>query len=332
MNPPQLKEMVDYIMIFSIPECNLLCNYCRKDDRKSEGILTNEEILKLAQACYDAGIRRIRWTGGEPTLRKNFVSLVSAVKNLGIKEQYLSTNGSILHKIVADLKQAGIKRVNISLDTFDKCKFYEITGKDLLDDVLKSIYLATREFKLVKVNSVLISENIEDVYKFIDFISQFPENPPIPRFIPIGGCGGETEELQKNQNQLKSTDILNAFLSRYGSIEQYDKVENNNPYTKYYIIKSKGVIFGLASSFFSRQELNPLRFKTLRINPNGYFSNDLYSHDIYYLPGLEYQKTVDLIKRLIEDKKRHDKEWYVKAMNRPIKYDMNFWRFGRIDK
>lgn len=323
-----LEEETDYIMIFSIPECNLLCEYCRREDKKTKGVLTNEEISELGRACYDAGIRKLRWTGGEPTMRTGFPDLVSGMRNTGISDQYLSTNGTLLHGIAHDLRKAGISRVNISLDTFNRKKFLELTGKDLLEDVLRSIEVATREFELVKINGVLVSENIDDIHQFINFVMKFTENPPIPRFIPMGGCGGGTNRLYGDIDLVKPSEILKAFSEKYGAIRPFNDIENNNPYTQYYRIESKGVVFGIATSFFSVDQLNLQKFKTLRINPNGYVSNDLYSPDVYFLPGLDHNEMVEVLKKLIKDKESHDRNWYVKAVNELLKYNIDFWRFG----
>lgn len=321
-------EESDYIMIFSIPECNLLCQYCHRGDKKTKRFLTNEEISMLGRACYDAGIRKVRWTGGEPTARRGFVDLVSGMRKTGIREQYLSTNGTLLYGMAHDLKKAGISRVNISLDTFNRKKFLELTGKDGLEDVIRSIEVATREFGLVKINGVLISENIDDIYEFLNFVMSFTENRPIPRFIPIGGCGGGTNQLYEDKDLVKPSEILEAFSEKYGIITPFNDVQNNNPYTQYYRIESNDIIFGIATSFFSINQLEPRKFVTLRINPNGYVSNDLYSPDVHLLPGLEYKGMVEMLKKLIKDKKNHNENWYAKVMNKPLKYNVSFWRFG----
>jgi len=321
-----LENQADYVMIFSIPECNLFCNYCRKNEIKSKGILTNEQILELASVCHDAGIRKVRWTGGEPTARKSFVDLVSGVRERGIEEQYLSTNGVLLHRMAPDLRKNGIKRVNISLDTFNRKRFYEITGSDKLEEVLKSIKISAKEFDLVKINSVLMKNYLEDAHTFIDFISGFTDSRPIPRFIPLGGCGGDN--ILDSSQVLETSEILGEFLKMYEDIEPFENIINNNPLVQHYLIKENQIIFGIMQPFSLEKGHLPGESKTLRINPNGYISNNYYSSDIRFLPELSYIKQVELVRELIEDKKTHNQVWYNKATQQPLKHNINFWRFG----
>lgn len=321
-------KKLDYIMILSIPECNLFCEYCRKDDRKSEGVLTNEQLLEMARATREVGIKKVRWTGGEPTMRKGFVDLVAKVRDVGIEHQYLSTNATVLHRMAHDLREAGIERVNISLDTFDRDKFREVTGKDLLEDVLRSIEVAMEAFELVKINSVLVTGNVCDVHQFIDFVARFARKRPIPRFLPAGTCGAEPEE-GSTVGALKPPEILAAFKKRYGEVTPFAKLESNNPHIEHYLIGVNEVVFGIVTPFPSQEPVDPRRFKTLRINPNGFVSNDLYSHDIRFLTDLAHGERVVALRELIEDKKTHDKAWYKMATKRPFKESIDFWRFGK---
>jgi cyclic pyranopterin phosphate synthase len=320
-----LEKKLDLTMIFSLPKCNLMCKYCRSAEYKVEGVLTNDEIIELIKACFDAGIKKIRWTGGEPTVRRNFVGLVNKAKEIGIEKQFLSTNGTVLYKMASALREGGIERVNISLDTFDRNKFYEITGKDLLDDVLKSINVATEEFKLVKINSVLATDNVNDVYKFIDFVAGFG-NPPIPRFIPLVkvGCA---KEFYSDKKLLTANEILKAFSDHYGKISQVDIVENHNPFAQHYKIENNGLIFGILLYYDSDVIIDSSRFKMLRINPNGYASSDLHSTNIHHVRDLNYDEKVDLIRELIKEKQSHNDAWHANSI-RVVSPNLDFWRFG----
>jgi len=308
-------------MIFSIPECNLLCKYCRQEAKIANNPLTNKEFVELGQACVDAGIKRVRWTGGEPTIRKNFPDLVKTIKKCGIQEQYLSTNGTILYKIANDLKLGGIRRVNISIDTFDRKKFYEITGRDLLEDVIKSIKVGAEVFDLVKLNIVLYGQDPEEYLKFLEFSSQFA-GKVIPRFIPYGGCeGSELPAIEKGF--ITTSKLLEAIENSYGSLKE-TKCEGNNPHARYYEIN--GLTFGIFRPL-SKEDCVPSKFNTLRINPIGYISNDMYNDKIIYIRNLSYAKKVKIIKQLIEEKKQRTLEWYLNRVN-VVKPNFNFWRFG----
>ena len=318
-----------YVMIFSIPECNLFCEYCRKEDIESKGLLTNQQILDFSSVCYDAGIRRLRWTGGEPTARPGFIDLVAGARERGIEEQYLSTNGTLLYKMAPELRENGLRRVNISLDTFNRERFREITRRDLLEGVLKSIEVAATHFDLVKINTVVMREYLTEIHQFIDYISGFNQNTPIPRFIPLGGCGGNVELT--DLEILRPTEILEEFVKRYGKIQPFLGVEANNPFIEYYQIPQRGVVFGVANPFSLDQGFFPKNSPMLRINPNGYVGNDFYSQDVRFLPEMSHNEQVTAIQELIEGKKEHTEEWYREAVTKPLKHELDFWRFGKED-
>lgn len=318
--------MNDNVMIFSLPECNLKCEYCRKDDVITPSPLSNYEIVGIAKSIFEVGIHKVRWTGGEPTVRKGFPILVRKLSDIGIDKQYLSTNGTLLYKIASELSDAGISRVNISLDTFDKEKFRKITGKDALEDVLKSIEIATKEFDLVKINSVLVSDNIDDVYKFIDYVSQFKKNKPIPRFLQLMKMEF-SKELYSDKKLLTEEEVLKEFTAHYNSITPITNIESHNPFVNHYRIDKLGIVFGLVTCFAEEKEAKA-PFKTLRINPEGFISNDIYSNQIYNLRKLSHGARVKVLEEILEDKKHHTKEWYEKSKKNFSIENMVFWRFG----
>jgi cyclic pyranopterin phosphate synthase len=121
-------------------------------------ILSYEKIIEIARAALSLGIKKIRVTGGEPLVRKGILFLVRELKKLpGLEELTLTTNGVLLDKMAAPLKEAGINRINISLDTLDEKKFKQLTRIGDINDVLKGIDAAINAgFKNTKINMVLI--------------------------------------------------------------------------------------------------------------------------------------------------------------------------------
>ena len=128
---------INYLRVSLTDRCNLRCEYCMPekgvDKLKHEDILSLEDIYEVIKVFVDLGINKIRFTGGEPLVRLGVVDLISKVSKLdGVKEIAMTTNGTLLEKYAKELKEAGLSRVNISLDTLDREKYKEITrGGDL---------------------------------------------------------------------------------------------------------------------------------------------------------------------------------------------------------
>jgi len=156
------QRPIDYLRISITDRCNLRCFYCMPEKGvpllPRAHLLTYEEIARVAGAAVGLGITKIRLTGGEPLVRAGLVDLVSMLSRIeGLDDLSLTTNGLLLADFAPALKRAGIKRVNVSLDTFGLQRFRRITGGEGLEAVLKGIE-AAREAGLnpVKVNTVVI--------------------------------------------------------------------------------------------------------------------------------------------------------------------------------
>jgi GTP 3',8-cyclase len=154
---------IDYLRISITDHCNLNCCYCMpvfsgRPHLDQIEILTYEEMYRLAEAAVCAGISKIRITGGEPLVRNGVVDFCTMLGNLpGLENLSLTTNGVHLPKMARSLKKAGVKRVNVSLDTLQRNRFETITGRDRLDDVLEGIRQADAAgFYPVKINVVVM--------------------------------------------------------------------------------------------------------------------------------------------------------------------------------
>ena len=171
---------IDYLRISLTDKCNLRCVYCMEKDHntftKEDSLMTLEEILRVVRVCTSLGIKKVRFTGGEPLVRQDIVDLIKAVNEIkGIEEICLTTNGVLLEDKIYELINHGLKRVNISLDTLKEDKFKEITRGGDLNKVLSSINKALENNLKVKINSVLHDENFKD--DFFDLISLAKKYP-----------------------------------------------------------------------------------------------------------------------------------------------------------
>ncbi|MEI6708415.1 MAG: GTP 3',8-cyclase MoaA [Methylococcales bacterium] len=177
--PAQLIDrfgrVVDYLRISITDRCDFRCVYCMAEDMTflpRAQILSLEEIYVIAQAFTELGVKKIRITGGEPLVRKDALSLLANIGQLdGLKELVITTNGSQLDTMSDALKAAGVKRINISLDTLDAAKFKVITRTGDLQKVLDGIQAAkSTGFERIKINAVILKDrNHDEVCDLVQF-------------------------------------------------------------------------------------------------------------------------------------------------------------------
>ena len=158
---------VDYLRISVTDRCNLKCIYCEplgaNDLLTHDDVLRFEEIQKIVRLATQLGVTKFRITGGEPLIKRNIIELIHQIaQTKGVQDLSLTTNGLMLPKMAAELKQAGLKRVNISLDCVDKDVFHKITGNDALEETMAGIEKAIAVgLNPVKINSVIL-KNINE--------------------------------------------------------------------------------------------------------------------------------------------------------------------------
>ncbi len=224
---PPVRE-IRYLRISLTDRCNFVCPYCRTEAEfhlKKEEI-SADQIERVVRVFSKYGLRTVRLTGGEPLLRTDVVEIVERISKYGV-EVALTTNGFFLEKLAKPLKEAGLKRVNVSLDSLKPEKFRYITGGGDLNKVLKGIETALRAgFETVKLNTVAVKnfteEEVEDLLLFasekglhLRFIELMPVgNLPFhreDRFLPLDLL---KEEIEKRFGPLEETDRSGSGASK----------------------------------------------------------------------------------------------------------------------
>ncbi len=154
---------ISYLRVSVTDRCDFRCTYCMAEDMvflPKKDLLTLEELDRLCSAFIEKGVEKLRLTGGEPLVRKNIMSLVNSLsrhlKSGALKELTLTTNGSQLSKYAQELADAGVKRINVSIDTLDPVKFKEITRWGDLAKVLEGVDAAQKAGLKVKINAVAL--------------------------------------------------------------------------------------------------------------------------------------------------------------------------------
>ena len=206
-----------YIRLSISDVCNFKCGYCLPDGYKidksdNRSFLNIEEIRRLAKALSELGVSKIRLTGGEPTVRKDFFEIIKIIKeNSGIKKTVMTTNGYRLDKIADDIKNSGLDGVNISIDSLNADTFKKITGHDRLEEILKGIKnLQKLNFKNIKINAVLL-KGVNDSEKDFDDWAEFLKNNEIDfRYIELMQTGDNIDYFNSYHVPAKKfTDYLN---------------------------------------------------------------------------------------------------------------------------
>lgn len=171
----QFGRRVDYIRLSITDRCDFRCVYCMSEDMTflpREEVLSLEECARLVKVFVSLGVSKVRITGGEPLVRKNALWLFEEVgKLVGLNELVLTTNGSQLEKQALSLRNAGVKRINISVDSLDVARFKKITRTGELDKVLRGIQAAKQAgFDNIKLNTVLMrGVNDDEAVSLVDF-------------------------------------------------------------------------------------------------------------------------------------------------------------------
>ena len=187
------ERRLNYLRISITDRCNLRCLYCMPSEGleklKHRDILTYEEILRLARIAVRLGVDKIRLTGGEPLVRKDFPHLLPELMAIpGLKDVSITTNGIYLKEHLENIRSAGVKRINISLDSLKRDRYQKITGFDGFERVREAIQLArTVGFSPVKINMVVLKGiNDDEVTDFARLSMRYPFHVRFIEYMPSG--------------------------------------------------------------------------------------------------------------------------------------------------
>ena len=235
---------IDYLRISLTDKCNLRCRYCMpKCGVKSVAhadILRFEEIERVVRIMAGLGVKKVRLTGGEPLVRKNITSLISSLASVrGIEELSMTTNGCLLGEMAKELYAAGLKSINVSLDTLDPAAFTRLTGVDALHSVLEGIDAALACGMKVKLNCVPVKD-VND--KELTRIARYGVERGIPvRFIELMPLGPGAEFTG-----IATDDIIGGLSEEFKELKP-EAPEYPGAPAVYYKIESTGSVVGFIS-------------------------------------------------------------------------------------
>ncbi len=291
-------RVINYLRLSVTDRCNLRCIYCMPnrafDFMPHKEILTYEEMLHIVRLCVQRGIRKVRLTGGEPLVRKGIIGFLRRLYCIkGLKEITLTTNGVLLKKFAADIRECGISRVNVSLDSLRPERFSYITGRDYFGQVWEGLEEAERVgFSPIKINVVVMKGiNDDEILDFVDFVSKRSCCVRFIEFMPIGRQNGW------NPEKFVSTDEIYRLIQTRWNLIPIKSGPYDGPAQRFRIEGRQGEIglIGALSNCFCR------KCNRLRMTSEGHLRGCLFSdQEIDLKTPLRHGKGNDYILQLIE--------------------------------
>ncbi len=297
--PPR---QVDYLRLSVTDRCNFRCVYCMPPEgvpfKASPEILRYEEMAFFVRVATSMGISKIRLTGGEPLVRKDLPSLVGMLKAIpGVTDVSLTTNGTLLPQFASQLVEAGLDRVNISLDTLDPERFRQLTRGGSLTRALAGVEAAlAHHLDPVKLNAVLLPETLAELDAFVALVRERPLHLRFIEWMPVGGCGPRTAG-----ESVSKADVT-AALARHGELEAVASPGGWGP-AEYFRVAGHAGTIGFISSM---SDHFCSRCNRLRLTADGRLKSCLFSsEEIDVRPAIrahDEDETLAAIRRSLEGK------------------------------
>ncbi|MHC0441551.1 GTP 3',8-cyclase MoaA [Flavobacterium sp. 3-210] len=291
----------NYLRISLLEKCNLRCTYCMPADgialSPKASLMTAEEIFAIAQTFVKNGVDKIRLTGGEPLLRKDFPEIVSKLSNLNILLS-ITTNGILIDRHIDVLKQFNVKKINLSLDTLVSSKFYSVTLRNQFEKVVDNLHLLLNNDFQVKVNVVLMKGfNDNEIVDFVKLTQFLPISVRFIEFMPFAGNEWDRSKM------VSQKEILSLVETQF-SLDQIEKLEDEKNFTsRNYKIKGFHGDFGIISSI-----TNPFcdSCNRIRLTADGKIKNCLFSNsETDLLTAFRNGESItELISASIQNKKK----------------------------
>ena len=289
---------ITYMRLSVTDKCNLRCRYCMPAEgiclKEHREMLTEDEMITAVEAAASLGIKKLRITGGEPLVKRNIVSICRRAAQVeGIEEVCLTTNGIFLPKLAEPLKAAGVKRINLSLDTLNPEKYAYITRIGTLDDFKAGLHAALDAgFEKVKLNAVLIGGfNDDEIPQLADLTRQYPVDMRFIEMMPMYDSGDF-----KEASFVPNTRVREA-------LPEAQPVQHDGGVAKLYRLPDGQGNIGLISP------LNAHFCGTcnrVRLTADGKIKPCLHAPDEYSLKGLDFEG----MKKVLEEAIWNKPQWH----------------------
>ncbi len=273
---------INYLRLAVTDRCNLRCFYCMPEDglnwlSRTE-LMRYEEMVRVCALLVKMGIEKIRITGGEPFVRKDIMKLLTSLSQLnGLTELSITTNGVLTAPHVAELKQIGVKSVNLSLDTLDANRFFAITRRDEFGQVMASLDALLKHDIDVKINAVVMEgKNTDDILPLAELTRSLPVSVRFIEEMPFNGDGHQYSGITWDYVR-----ILQEIKGAYPEIQKLADPANSTAYN-YHIPGHQGNVGIIAA--YSRTFCGSCN--RIRITPTGGLKTCLYDGGVLNIRDL----------------------------------------------
>lgn len=270
-------RVISYVRLAVTDRCNLRCFYCMPEEGikyvpKSD-LLSYEEMIRMVQLLADMGIDKVRITGGEPFVRKDMLSFLDQLCQIeGVNKVNITTNGTMTQGIVKDLKRIGINSVNLSLDSLDAKRFFEITRRDSFDKVMSTFHELIEQGIPTKINAVVMdNRNIQDIIPMVALTKDYPVSVRFIEEMPFNGTGAHYQKLKWHYRA-----IVEHIKTEFTDLEKIPDPPNSTSYN-YQIPGHKGSVGIIAA--YSRTFCGSCN--RIRITPQGMLKTCLYDDGVF---------------------------------------------------
>jgi cyclic pyranopterin phosphate synthase len=293
------------------PRCNFRCIYCNPSglyEKRAE--LSQADIQSILVASYKSGIKRVHWTGGEPTDRTDLLEIMQFAKRLGYVEQIITTNASFNSGFFEELFHSGLTRANISLDTIDSSLFTKICGKDCLQTVINNLYEACSISESpVKVDTVLFNDTKESVLSMPKFFEDRGLNEKvIIKYICImannPAIGYSKGKALLIDSKIDVNYILNTLSKNYGLQEIRETLKGDNPNIQYYKLLNNQII-GIIDMPTWNYRCNGALCRKMRITPFGEIKACI-QDKLITTKGMTIDEISNIISEVMQNKEAED--------------------------
>ena len=290
----QFGRNITYLRVSVTELCNLRCRYCMPEDgickKNHADMLTEDEMITAIEAAASLGIRKLRLTGGEPLVKRNILSICQRAAAVeGIDEVCLTTNGILLPQFAKPLRNAGVNRLNISLDTLDAEKYSYITRTGTLAEAMSGIHAALDAgFEKIKINAVLIGGfNDNEIVSLAELTKEYPVDMRFIEMMPMYDSGDFNESAF-----IPCTKVLDY-------LPPAEPVEQDGGVAKLYRLPGGKGNIGLISPVSAHFCGDCNR---IRLTADGKLKPCLHSAEEYSLKGLSFEEMRETLKTAIWNK------------------------------
>ena len=270
-------RVINYVRLAVTDRCNLRCFYCMPEEGiqyvpKAE-LLSYEEMERILILLSHIGIEKLRITGGEPFVRKGMIEFLNRVSKIEkLKQIHLTTNGTVTAALVPELKRIGIQSVNLSLDTLDPDRFFEITRRNVFPQVMESFEALLKHGIRTKINTVVMNgKNTEDIIPMTQLSKDHPVSVRFIEEMPFNGEGAKTDQGLWNHKM-----ILEKIKTQFPEIYKIPDPPFSTSYN-YHIPGHQGTIGIIAA--YSRTFCGTCN--RIRITPKGMLKTCLYDDGVF---------------------------------------------------